>query len=128
MSLLYWDRTRSTIFISPFSRTGDQEPEENWIQITKDNARNNLAAWAPDGRTLYYLSDRDGFRCIWGQRLDPDTKKPQGDAFAVYHSHNARLSLSNAGHVWATGLSAAEDKIVFSQGERKGAIWIADVK
>ena len=119
MSLLTFGQARWTIFIAPFNRTGDQEPEDNWIQITKDNARNNLAAWAPDGRTLYYLSDRDGFRCIWGQRLDPDTKKPLGEAFAVYHSHSARLSLNNAGHERATGLSVAEDKIVFSQGERR---------
>jgi hypothetical protein len=30
--------------------------------------------------------------------------------------------------VSTTGLSVAEDKIVFSQGERKGAIWMADLK
>jgi Tol biopolymer transport system component len=119
MSLLTFGQARWTIFIAPFNRTGAKVPVGNWIQITKDNARNNLAAWAPDGRTLYYLSDRDGFRCIWVQRLDPETKKPLGEAFAVYHSHNARLSLSNAGHERATGLSAAEDKIVFSQGQRR---------
>ncbi len=125
LSFLTLNQMRWTIFIAPFRRSGEQESEDSWIQITKDNARNNLAAWSPDGRTLYYLSDRDGFRCIWAQRLDPDTKKPLGDAYAVYHSHNARLSLANAGHERATGLSVAGDKIVFSQGERQGAIWTA---
>jgi Tol biopolymer transport system component len=126
--VLTFDQTRWTIFIAPFHLTGEQESEDSWVQITKDNASNNLAAWAPDGRTVYYLSDRDGFRCIWAQHLDPDTKRTIGEAFAVYHSHNARLSLGNAGHEWAAGLSVAEDKMVFSQGERQGAIWNAELQ
>ena len=121
----------SQIFISPMKHSGGRlkfVDEQNWIAATQADAKNSLAAWSPDGLTLYYVSDRDGFRCIWGQRLDSETKRPVGEPFAVYHSHNARLSLSNVGHIWANGLSAATDRVVFSQGERKGAIWMADIE
>ena len=37
--------------------------------------------WSPDGNLLYFLSERDGFRCIWGQKLDPASKRPLGAPF-----------------------------------------------
>lgn len=48
-----------------------------------------------------------------------------GESFPVYHSHQARLSLINAGHESATGLSVGRGELVFSQGERRGAIWMS---
>ena len=41
------------------------------------------AAWSPKRDLLYFLSDRDGFRCIWAQRLNGAAKQPAGDVFAV---------------------------------------------
>jgi pantothenate kinase len=42
-----------------------------------------------NGQYLYFQSGRDGFRCIWAQRLDAKNKKPLGSPFAVQHFHNA---------------------------------------
>ena len=54
-------------------------------------------AWSPDGRFLYFISERDGFRCVWARPLDAATKRPIGDAFAVRHFHAARFSLKQVG-------------------------------
>jgi hypothetical protein len=75
---------------------------------------------------LYFVSYRDGFLCIWAIRLDPATKKPAGAPFAVYHSHGARLSLSNC-VLASIYIPVATDKLVLPLGERRGNIWLADL-
>src|SRR5262249_31258886 len=70
-------------------------PPEDWIPVTGKDGMNRNAAWAPDGRQVFFLSERDGFRCIWAQKLDVASKRPVGEPFAVHHSHYARFSLLN---------------------------------
>lgn len=82
-----------------------------------------VEAWSPDGNLLYATSKRDGHLCIWAQRLHPVTKRPVGVPFAVFHSHDARLSLANQTE---NTLSLAGNTIVFSMGERTGNIWMAE--
>jgi hypothetical protein len=48
-----------------------------------------------------------------------------GEPFAVFHSHSTRLSLSN--QIEHT-LGVADNKLVFSMGERTGNIWMAEWK
>jgi Tol biopolymer transport system component/predicted Ser/Thr protein kinase len=45
------------------------------------------AGWSLDSRVLYLLLDTDGFRCIWGQRINPQTGALVGKPFAVRHFH-----------------------------------------
>jgi Tol biopolymer transport system component len=45
------------------------------------------AGWSLDSKVLYLLLDTDGFRCIWGQRIDPQTGALVGKPFAVRHFH-----------------------------------------
>jgi len=100
-------------------------PDENWIAVTDGTGLDRNCAWSPDGSVLYYISERDGFRCIWAQRLDAASKKPAGVAFPAAHFHSARRSLFELGDVGAIGLSVAPDKLIFSLGEVTGNIWIA---
>jgi Tol biopolymer transport system component len=32
------------------------------------------ATWSADGNTIYFLSDRDGFRGMWARNLNAKTK------------------------------------------------------
>jgi len=100
-------------------------PEEEWIYIPDARAP---TTWSTSGDVLYFLSDRDGFRCIWAQRLDRATRRPVGEAFAVLHLHTARRSLSFSLEVAAIGLSLASDKLFFSMPEHTGNIWFAQLE
>ena len=82
------------------------------------------ANWSPDGNMLYFLSERDGFRCIRGQHLDPATKHPVGPLFDVYHFHHARQSSGNGDPVFISP-AVAQDKMVFGMIETTGTIWMA---
>jgi eukaryotic-like serine/threonine-protein kinase len=80
--------------------------------------------WSSDGMLVYYTSFRDGFRCIWAQLLDKDTRRLSGPPTPVFHSHSARTSLRNAGQNLFR-IAVARDKLVFNMGELRGNIWMA---
>ena len=112
--------------IAPF-QSGGGPPEDGWIAIAETTAALDKPRWSPDGNLLYYASEEDGFRCIRARRLDPATKRPVGEPFDVYHSHNARRSLMNA---WFGSLeiSVSQDRLFFNLGETTGNVWMAEWK
>jgi Tol biopolymer transport system component len=101
-------------------------PESAWILTdTVAPAWGNdgaVQAWAPNGSLFYTVSDREGYACIWAQRLDPATKRSVGLPFAVFHSHSVQLSLVGS------KLDVAGGRMVFDMVERTGNIWMAEWK
>ena len=96
--------------------------------VTDGKSADREPYWSPDGNLLDYLSDRDGFRCIWAQRLERITRLPVGPPVAVYHFHSARRSLANVSSATGlVGLSIAADQVVFAQGEAVGNIRMMDL-
>jgi Tol biopolymer transport system component len=100
-------------------------PQTAWIPVTDGEALERDPAWSPDGRFLYFISERDGFRCVWARQLDAVTKHPAGGAFAVRHFHSARFSLRQVGsRGFLTGLTVGDGGLVFAMGEVKGNVWL----
>ena len=111
------------LFIAPFH--GPAAPSQNeWVAVTGKATWDNVPRWSPDGNLLYFTSDRDGFRCIWAQRLDRK-KKPVGPAFEVYPLHSARRSMMDV-PVPMLEISIVGNKLVFPLSERTGNIWLAE--
>lgn len=93
-----------------------------WIQITNESVWSDKPRWSSDGKYVYYLSGRDGYPCLWGQRFDPALGKPVNNPFVVKHFHNTRLSpetLPTAN----LELSVFDDVIVLNLGEVSESIW-----
>jgi Tol biopolymer transport system component/predicted Ser/Thr protein kinase len=110
------DRTR--VMVAPF-RGAAIIPESDWIAVTDGSGFDSRPRWSPNGNLLYFISDRDGFRCIWAQRLDAN-KRRVGPAFAVRHFDDPRRLLSDIPEL---GLSVARDKLVFNMIEQTGNLW-----
>ncbi|MDQ6758632.1 MAG: serine/threonine-protein kinase [Acidobacteriota bacterium] len=99
---------------------GKPAAPDGWRQIGWTGV--DLIRWSPDDKTLYFISNRDSFRCVWAQRLDPTSKAAAGEPLAFAHFHQARrsLAMNDSGMI---GLAVATDKIVLAEMERTGNIW-----
>jgi Tol biopolymer transport system component len=98
--------------------------ESEWIPLTDGRFSDDKPRLSPDGNLLYFTSNRDGFVCLWAQRLEPATKRPLGSAFPIHHFHSPRLSMANVALGWL-GIAVARDRVVFNLGELGGNIWMA---
>jgi len=112
----------SRIFIAPYREDGPPD-EKEFIAITDESAMNRNACWSPDGGMIYFTSDRDGYCCLWAQRVNIKSKKPVGDPMAIYHFHRAGLLMPRFGPE-PLGIAVAHDKIVFNLRESTGNIWM----
>jgi dipeptidyl aminopeptidase/acylaminoacyl peptidase len=97
-------------------------PPAEWIYVTEAGPWINKPRWSVNGNRVYYISDRDGFVCIWARHLDPATKQPLGEPKAVVHFHDAHDSLAN---VYGLEMSVARDRLVFNLALGAGSIWLA---
>lgn len=119
--------TSRVLYVAPF-RGNQQIPASEWVAITDGSAMDRNPAWSPSGNIVFFLSERDAFRCIWGQRVDPKTMNPVGRPFALAHFHNAVRSLMNIDGPGQVSLSVAKDRMVFAMGEFLANVWMAQLR
>jgi Tol biopolymer transport system component/DNA-binding winged helix-turn-helix (wHTH) protein len=96
--------------------------ENDWFPITSGDGTADKPRWSADGTIIYHTSDRDGFWCLWGQRVHPTTRRPVGPAFPLYHFHSARLSIANVAR-GGQEISVGNDMILLNLAEMTGNIW-----
>jgi serine/threonine protein kinase len=98
-----------------------------WIPVTQVSESSDRPRWSGDGKTVFYLSTRDGFSCLWGQNFNPEIGKKRGVPFPVMHFHNRRISIDVVAPR-SFNLSVAGDSIYFNLGESNSSIWIGTLK
>ncbi len=79
--------------IATISRTGGEIEV-----ITKDASTNWNPVWSPDGKFLYFASDRSGNMGFWRVAIDEETGKVQSEAEAVSTPSNFNRHLSFSGN------------------------------
>lgn len=113
------------ILIAPYR--GDSEvSRDQWLPITDGSSNDAAPQWSHAGDALYFLSNRDGFQCLWAQRLDPATKRPVGSAVPISHFHQPRLSATNISNPGIVRPTVTRDKIILTLAETTGNIWMME--
>ena len=112
------------ILLVPF--TGEPVPESQWSVVLDGTDFDRQPVWSPSGDIIYFLSDRDGTRCIWAQRVDTSTRKAVGQAFAAHHIHHVRYYLSDVGDPAAVGLTIVNGQMYFAGFEIRSNVWMAE--
>jgi Tol biopolymer transport system component/DNA-binding winged helix-turn-helix (wHTH) protein len=54
-----------------------------WTPITDGRSFDDKPRWSPDGRTIYFISSRDGWLNVWGRRFNRVAGRPDGESFQV---------------------------------------------
>lgn len=103
------------------AENGIPVPGAAWILVSDEHGWSDKPRWSPDGRTLYFVSKRDGFLCVWAQPLD-SSRHPAGAPLPIHHFHSNRLSL-NAVNSGLQEIDIAGDSIVMNLAEFTGNIW-----
>jgi hypothetical protein len=93
-----------------------------WNLIAQERDALVTPKWSPNGKLLYFGSKRDGYPCIWAQRIAAKGK-PVGAPIAVYHSHES----SGMKHWGTTLYSLTPDQLYMTTIELKGNIWTINV-
>ncbi|MFN7938813.1 MAG: protein kinase [Bryobacteraceae bacterium] len=123
IAFIFMTSSRTTqVFIAPAGGAWPI-PQSEWIAVTDGNQWDDKPRWSPGGNFLYMTSDRDGYRCLWGRRIDPATNRPVDDLVPVRHFHSSRRSMMNMS-VNTLELAVARDRIAFAQGEVTGNVWL----
>jgi len=108
------------IFVVP-SVAGGPIPQAAWVSVV--TGFGTQPAWAPDGRSIYYMSEEDGMQCVWMQRVDPVTKRPLGAPRVVQHFHQPRLRAGTG----AIATTWVHDRFFYvTLSETTGNIWVLD--
>ena len=108
---------RMRVFVAP-QYADRATPEAEWSGVTEWGGYESLPRWAPGGKLLYFSSDRDGFRCLWAQRVDPVRKRPVGEPVAVLHFHDEQKTMR-----W---MSVGKEKLIFGRQDYSSSIWLAE--
>jgi serine/threonine protein kinase len=111
------------ILVAPF--TGETVQTSEWIVVVDGAHFDRQPFWSQLGNTIYFVSDRDGARCIWAQRMDPASRQPVGQPFAAHHMHQVRYNLMDVGDVASVGLAVVEGQMFYAAFELQTNIWLA---
>jgi len=95
-----------------------------WRPIVQDGYWYDKPRWAPDGRTLYFLSNRTGFFNVWGIRFDSDQGRPIGEPFRVTAFESPGRMISSV--ISAAEISVVPNKLAVPITEVSGNIWMLD--
>jgi Tol biopolymer transport system component len=122
-SAMEWSSAdRARIIIFPFRAMA--VPPAEWVALTDDQSVEEEHVWSPQGDAIYFVSERDGNRCVWMRKLDPATKHPVGPVMSVLHLHGARRSMISTA-LRPQRIALAMNGLFFSVQEQRGNIWKA---
>jgi Tol biopolymer transport system component len=101
-------------------------PQGAWIKLTPELQDVERPRWSQDGKSFYYLSNKDGYLCVWGNRFRPNEAGPV-EPFPVMHYHDyPRFSPDSANPV-SRGFSVAGGAIFINVGEEIETIWVGSL-
>jgi Tol biopolymer transport system component len=95
-----------------------------WVPITEKNHWYDKPRWSPDGKTIYYVMDQNGFFNVWGTHFDPARGKPVGQPFQVTKFDSPKLMFPLL--IEPVEISIGGNKLALTLEEASGSIWMLD--
>ncbi len=107
----------STVYVAP----ADGGP---WQAITDGAWFDDKPRWGPDGRVLYFVSNRTGVANVWGRRVDDATGTPIGDPFPVTAFRSAQFLLTPRTVQMDIAITAT--RLLLPMTESRSDVWMLD--
>ena len=114
------------------ARLGVEEPvpASAWTEIIAPELDARPAGWSPDGNLLYFLSARDGTRCLYALRIDRASGTAIGEPSVVQHFHGGRVGFIGGFNVVSTGpaKASAGGSFLYDISAWSANVWLLSVK
>jgi hypothetical protein len=100
-------------------------PPERWTRLAADHDWPDKPRWAPDGRTLYFISRRPAaYFNVWAQRFDPDRGVPVGQPFALTSFDSPGLYISP--YLERAEMDVSARHLMLTMRSVTGSIWMLE--
>jgi len=110
LRIAYWGRSHESAQRIVWTAAPDGSQP---VKAVDDGFLNWNPLWSPDGRFLYYASDRSGSMNLWRLPIDEATGRVRGDAEPIPTpaSWSGLMSLSHDGHKLVYAINESKTKI-----------------
>lgn len=115
---------RAAVQVTPVD--GPEDGAREAITVTDAGYYLGAPSWSPNGRWLYYLSEKNGRCSLMAREIDPRTGRPRGEEREVFTTTEDRLWLNYPKGNGA--ISVAADRILFEGSTMTGNIYLARPK
>ena len=109
-----------SIYVAPYGRAG------GWRQVDPRPGWSDKPHWSSNGKSLYFYSNADGYRCIWNRALNPASGAPAGPLRPIQHLHNSRLSSMSVSQPVRT-FALTSTRIFLNLAENSASIWMSSL-
>jgi Tol biopolymer transport system component/DNA-binding winged helix-turn-helix (wHTH) protein len=95
-----------------------------WVSITEGQYWDDKPRWSPDGKAIYFVSNRTGFFNVWKVRFDPTSGKPQGQpARVTSFESSTQMIMPN---IVSMEMALTSDRLILPLMETSGGIWVLE--
>jgi Tol biopolymer transport system component len=95
-----------------------------WRAVTDGAWFDDKPRFGPDGRILYFVSNRTGVANVWARRFDDATGAPTGDPFPVTSFRSAQFVL--APRTVQMDIAITPTQLLLPMSESRSEIWMLD--
>ncbi len=92
-----------------------------WTRIAEGNFWDDKPLWSPDGKAIYFLSNRGSFPNVWRVSYDPSQGRATSAPFRVTSFESPGLTVH-----YSSGISLSRDRLVLPVTEVSGDIWMLE--
>lgn len=111
------DPSVSTIYM--ISASGGE-----WVKLTEGRYWDDKPRWSPDGKAIYFVSNRTGFFNVWKVRVDPASGKPLDQPTRVTDFESATQMIMP--NIIQLEMALTSDRIILPMMETSGSIWVLE--
>jgi serine/threonine protein kinase len=95
-----------------------------WQRVNPGSAWADKPHWSRDGKSLYFYSNSDGYRCIWRRAFNAASGTMTGAPRAIRHLHNARMSVMSISQP-VRSYAVTANRIYLDVAENTASIWMS---
>jgi len=111
------DPSASTVYVVPASGG-------SWVSLTEGKYWDDKPRWSPDGKAIYFVSNRTGFFNVWKVRFDPATGKPLDQPTRVTDFESpTQMIIPN---IVQLEMALTSDRLILPMMEASGGIWVLE--